>query len=162
MDFPCRAGRARALVLQECPVCIPREGAGLARLTLSANLCTHTHTGMAWHKTPAAPTTPCEPSLNPFTAAGGKSCCQEWGTRCWWHLEPLRWEECGWTRLFSCVRSRGWRKEIEAQCNVRHKGGILGGLDGRRVRMESGVGRTPPFQAPALSWRRRVWKVGGN
>lgn len=49
------------------------------------------------------------------------------------------WLVLGQTRLFRCVQSRVWRKEIEAQCNVRYKGRILGGLGGRRVGWRMGL-----------------------
>lgn len=37
-------GEPGALVLQECPVLIPRGAAGPARLMLCADICAHTHT----------------------------------------------------------------------------------------------------------------------
>lgn len=125
----------------------------------------HTHTqrdGLA--QTSLHPTIQFEPSLNPLSAAGGKY----WGSVLSGagdtHLVVLKFIEMGrmWlvpggTRLFSCVQRRGWRKEIEAQCNVRHKGRILGGLGGRRV----GQRVEEQLLSATLSWRRRVWK-GGN
>lgn len=112
--FPCRAGRARALELQECPVCIPRGVAGPARLTLCVDVCTHTHRhthrGMAWHEHPLHPMIQFEPSLNPFAAAGGQS----WGSRLSGVGDTLlvalgaiemgrMWPALGGTRLFSCA-----------------------------------------------------------
>lgn len=64
----------------------------------------------------------------------------------------------GGTKSVSCVRGKVWRKETEAQCNVGHRVGILGGLGGRRVGWRvrlAGPGNSP-IQAKGLMQRVTV------
>jgi len=134
----------------------PRSILWPASLTLCADVCMHTRT-VRWTGT----TTHCIQRLNlspaltlsPLQeACPGAQSHREGGTRCRWHWNEAvevgrMWLALRGPNYSSVSGGRGWRKENEARCNVGHKGGILGGLGGQRVRWRQGLAGPPPGAA---------------